>query len=55
MNSKKGKKYIDEFYKLGVCANECTGLLQRVELDLDEIAKYHSEYIKDKAVDADGK
>ena len=51
MNSKKGKKYVNDFYEFGVSANECTGLLQHVELDLDEIAKYHKEFTKDIIVD----
>lgn len=34
-----------------VCANECTGLYQKVSLDTKEIAKFHSEYIGEKEID----
>ena len=28
-------------------ANECTGLLQKISLDTDEIAKFHKQFIEE--------
>lgn len=35
---------IGDIYDDCVCANECTGLYQKVSLDTDEIAKFHKQY-----------
>lgn len=32
-------------------ANECTGLYQKVSLDADEIARFHSLFVKDTDID----
>lgn len=47
MKRKDYEEIIKRLYNEGVSANECTGLLQHVSLDPDEIAKYHDEYVDD--------
>lgn len=48
---KHSKKFIDELFKDCASANECTGLYQKVSLDPDEVAKFHSEYIEEEEKD----
>ena len=45
MKRKDYEEFIKSLYSEGVSANECTGLLQHVSLDPDEIAKYHEQYV----------
>lgn len=47
MSKRKSKKRIHELMDSCASANECTGLLQKVSLDPEEVAKFHSEYIED--------
>ncbi len=35
---------IEDIYEKCACANECTGLFQRVALDPDEVKKFHELY-----------
>ncbi|MGN0823844.1 MAG: hypothetical protein ACI4MB_02105 [Candidatus Coproplasma sp.] len=44
MAKKNSKKSIDDCLDHAASANECTGALQRMELDLDELAKFHKEF-----------
>lgn len=47
MGKENGKKMIERIFDGSVCANECTGLLQKISLDPDEVAEFHEEYTKD--------
>lgn len=38
---------IEDLYDGTACANDCTGLYQKVSLDTDEIAKFHKQYIEE--------
>ena len=44
MSKRKGKKRIHELMDECVSANECTGLLQKVSLNPDEVATFHKMY-----------
>lgn len=44
MSKRKQNKMIEDIYEKCACANECTGLFQRVALDPDEIKKFHELY-----------
>jgi hypothetical protein len=46
--SKKAKKLIKELYDGEVCANECTGLLQKIQPDEEQLKKFHEQFNKDK-------
>ncbi|MGN0817798.1 MAG: hypothetical protein ACI4L9_02405 [Candidatus Coproplasma sp.] len=51
MGKKNSKKMIDDVYEGGVCATECTGLLQTISADPEEVARFHAEYVGDKRKD----
>lgn len=38
---------IEDIFEGCACANECTGLYQKVSLDTDEIAEFHKQYTGD--------
>ena len=44
MAKRRTKNMINDIYDGTVCANDCTGLYQKVSLDTDEIAEFHREY-----------
>ena len=44
MGKRKSKKQIEELMEGCASANECTGLLQKVSLDPDEVARFHKMY-----------
>lgn len=44
MSKRKSKKLIEELTEECVSANECTGLLQKVSLDPDEVATFHKMF-----------
>lgn len=44
------KKIIEEIFDGAVCANECTGALQNISVDPEEVARYHSEFIGEKKI-----
>ena len=44
MSKRKKKKLIEEVFEHCASANECTGLLQKVSLDPDEVEKFHKMY-----------
>ena len=50
MSKRKNDKMIEDIYEECASANECTGLLQKIMLDPDEVATFHKMYneIKDK-------
>ncbi len=41
------KKVIEELVDGAVSATECTGALQHISLDPEEVARFHDEYIGD--------
>jgi hypothetical protein len=43
---KKGEKLVKELFDGGVCADECTGLLQRVTLNKKQLEEYHRQFNK---------
>jgi hypothetical protein len=47
MGKKNSKKMIKEIYDCSVCACDCTGLLQKISVDPEEVERFHREYIKD--------
>lgn len=38
---------IDDIFDGCACANECTGLYQKVSLDTEEVAKFHKQFIEE--------
>ncbi len=48
MGKNNGKKIIEECFDGAVSANECTGALQKISLDPDEVAYFHAVYVGDK-------
>lgn len=44
MSKRKSKKRVHELMDSCASANECTGLLQKVALDPDEVALFHKMY-----------
>ena len=38
---------IKDIFEGTASANECTGLYQKVSLDVDEIAKFHKQFIEE--------
>lgn len=44
MSKRKQNKMIEDIFQKCVSANECTGLLQKVSLDPDEVRKFHKMY-----------
>lgn len=48
MSKENSKKMIEEIFDGTVSAAECTGLLQKISLDPEEVKKYHKEYTEDK-------
>lgn len=46
MKGSRKKKLIDEVFEECASANECTGLLQKISLDPEEVKKFHDMYIK---------
>ena len=47
MAKRRPKKMIEDIFEGTASANECTGLYQKVSLDIDEIAKFHKQFIED--------
>lgn len=47
MGKKNSKKIIERIVDGTISANECTGALQKISLDPDEVARFHSEYIEE--------
>lgn len=48
MGKKNSKKIISEAFDGAISANECTGALQKISVDPEEVARFHSEYIGEK-------
>jgi hypothetical protein len=48
MDRKNSKKVIDEILDGSVSANDCTGLLQHIELDSEELEKIRKQYLDGK-------
>ena len=48
MGKKNSKKIIDEVFEGGASANECTGALQKISVDPEEVARFHAEYTGEK-------
>lgn len=47
MKPERGIKILEELVDGAVCANECTGALQRISTDPEEVERLHDEYIGD--------
>ena len=47
MGKKNSKKIIEYVYEGSASANECTGALQRISLDPEEVAKFHKQYTEE--------
>ena len=45
--NKNSKKIIENIIDGAISANECTGALQKISLDPEEVARFHSEYIEE--------
>lgn len=48
MGRKNSKKIIDEVFEGGASANECTGALQKISVDPEEVARFHAEFTGEK-------
>lgn len=48
MGKKNSKKMIERVFDQTVCATECTGLLQNISVDPEEVARFHAEYMGEK-------
>jgi hypothetical protein len=46
MGKKNSKKMLKEVFDGSVCASECTGLLQHISVDEEEVKRFHKEYNK---------
>lgn len=44
----KNKELIDELYEHSASAEECTGLLQKIEIDKDELRHFHKKFNENK-------
>lgn len=48
MSKRKKNKLIHDVFEECASANECTGLLQKISLDPDEVEKFHKMFNADK-------
>jgi hypothetical protein len=46
MSKKNTKKVIYKVYDSCVSSSDCTGLLQKVDIDEEELKRYHKEFNK---------
>ena len=44
----KNKELIDELYEHSASAEECTGLIQKIEIDKDELRHFHKKFNENK-------
>ena len=44
---KNSKKIIEKLIDGAICANECTGALQQISLDPEEVKRFHEQFTKD--------
>ena len=51
MGKRRTKNMIGDIYDECVCANECTGLYQKVSLDPEEVAKFHRQFTGEEKID----
>ncbi|MDE6001501.1 MAG: hypothetical protein K2G96_04185 [Clostridia bacterium] len=47
MAKRRTKKMIEDIFGGTACANECTGLYQKVSLDTDEVEEFHRKFTED--------
>ena len=47
MAKRRTKKLIEDVFEGAASANECTGLYQKVSLDIKEIEKFHRQFIEE--------
>ncbi|MDE7305947.1 MAG: hypothetical protein K2N33_01010 [Clostridia bacterium] len=47
MAKRRTKKMIEDIFEGTACANECTGLYQKVSLDTDEVEEFHRKFTED--------
>lgn len=48
MGRKNSSKIIDEVVDGAISAHECTGALQKISVDPEEVARFHAEYVGEK-------
>lgn len=48
MGKNNSKKIINEVFEGAISANECTGALQNISVDPEEVARFHAEYVGEK-------
>ena len=48
MGKRNSKKIIEDIVDCAICANECTGALQQISVDPEEVARFHAEYTGEK-------
>lgn len=41
---KNSKKILEKVVEGSISANECTGALQKISLDAEEVKRFHAEY-----------
>jgi hypothetical protein len=46
MSKKNTKKIIDKVYDSCASSQDCTGLLQKVDINEEELKRYHKEFNK---------
>jgi hypothetical protein len=46
MSKKNTKKIINKVYNNSVSSSDCTGLLQKVDIDQEQLNRYHKEFNK---------
>ncbi len=51
MGKKNSKKILEECFEGAISANECTGALQKISVDPEEVKRFHKEYTEDKSGD----
>ena len=44
MGKFNSKSIIEEVFDGAISANECTGALQKISVDPEEVARFHAEY-----------
>ncbi len=44
MSKRKSLKLVHEIFDECASANECTGIFQKINLDPEEVKKFHEEY-----------
>ncbi len=51
MGKKNSGKIIDEVFDGAASATECTGILQKISVDPEEVKRFHAEFTGEKKTD----